>query len=290
MVGPTITGPATLTELSDRTVALGGFTLTDNAAAAAGGFTLTLSDKSGLLSATAETGATVTGAGTTKLALAGTVAGVQAELATLTYTGADTGTKPTLSDTLTVTAKNSRGGSGSETTKITVDHLKPVTSVPGAEKVASGVVTAITGISVADADPTAGSSTFTETITDKTGLLSATAFAGATVAGAGSKSLTLSGSLSAVNQELASLTYDGALTGAATKATDTITVTTNDGHGDSDKHTIAVTITPTGNALPNLALFTQYVAAGFAESRAGPGALPTFIPPLERHLELAAHH
>jgi hypothetical protein len=290
-VPPAITAPSSLKELSGQTVALTGFNVTDkDTISAAGNFTVTLTDKNGVLSATAETGATVTGAGTGKLILAGSLTGIQDELATLTYTGGPTGTKSTLSDTLTINAQDSRNGSSSKTTKITIGHLPPVTTVPGPQKVASGVATAITGVSVADSDPTAGTSTFTETITDKTGLLSATAAAGATVKGAGTAKLTLTGSLAAINQELTSLTYNGTLAKGKTSATDTITISTNDGHGDSDKHTIAVTITPTGNALPNLALFTQYVAAGFAETRAGLGALPAFTPPMAHYPELAAHH
>jgi hypothetical protein len=295
---PVVTAPATLTELSGQTVTLTGFGVTDaDPVSEAGKFTLTLTDKYGVLSATAETGATVAGAGTAKLTLAGTLAGVQAELATLIYTGGATGTKPTLADTLTFTATDSRGGSSSAKTAITIDHLPPVTTVPGAEKVASGVATPIAGISIADADPTAGTSVFTTTITDTSGLLSATAETGATVKGAGTKALTLSGTLAGVNAELATLTYEDTLAKGKTSATDTITITTADGHGDSDKHTIAVTITPTGSTSPGfanaalLSLFGQYMAAGFESDSRRPGlGDTTYVPPALHHLDLAASH
>jgi hypothetical protein len=144
---------------------------------------------------------------------------------------------------------------------VTIGHLPPVTTVPAAQTVASNVATPIAGISVADADPTAGSSTFTVTVTDKLGLLSATAAAGGTVAGNNSKKLTLSGSLAAVDAELSTLAYLDKLSGKATSATDTLTVTTADGHGGGDTHTIGVTVTPTGALQPSLALLIQSIAA-----------------------------
>jgi len=296
--GPLVTGPQTLTELSGLAVALTGYQAYDADPAAQSNFTVTVSDKTGLLSATAEDGGTMAGAGTTKLTLTGTVAAVQAELATLAYTGGATGIKPTLTDTLTLTARGSKGGSDSLTTTITVDHLPPVTTVPATETVASGKTTAITGISIADADPTAGTATFTVKLTDKTGVLSALATTGGTVSGSDTKSLTLSGSLAAVNKELSGLTYKGSLTRNELVGGDTLTVTTSDGHGDSNAQTIAVTITRTGaaapavfpTASPSLDLFGQYVAAGFAAHRAGIGAIPAYLAPDARHLELTASH
>jgi hypothetical protein len=290
-VPPVIVAPKALKELSGQTVSLSPLINVTDASplSATGNFTVTLSDKYGVLAATAAAGATVTGAGTGKLTLAGGLAGIQAELATLTYTGGSTGSKSKLSDTLMINASDGQGGTAFRKTAITIDHLPPVTTVPGAEKVASGVLTAITGIGVADADPTAGSAKFTTVLSDKTGLLSATAAAGAKVAGNGTKTLTLTGSLAALNQELASVIYNGALTGHATSATDTITVKTSDGRGYGDSHAIGVTITPTGSARPNLALFVQYVAAGFG-GNFGAGATPHFIPPMAQALDLAAGH
>jgi hypothetical protein len=297
---PLVTGPAALTELSGLAVMLTGYQVADAAPSAQSSFTVTVSDKTGLLSATAEDGGMVTGAGTTTLTLSGSLAAAQAELATLTYTGGATGAKPTLTDTLTMTAGATTGGSYSLTTTITVDHLPPVTTAPATATVASGKATAITGISVADADPTAGTSTFTVTLTDKVGVLSAIAATGGRVTGSDTKSLTLSGSLTAVDKELASLTYTGSLSGRELVGGDTITVKTSDGHGDSNTQTIAVTIDKAAAAGPDISasgssqavdLFGQSVAAGFGQGLAGQSAMPTFVPPTAQQPEPAlAHH
>ncbi len=67
-------------------------------------------------------------------------------------------------------------------------------------------------------------------------------------------------------------------------------MTTADGHGDSDSHKIAVTITPTGATAPALlaqALFSQAIA-GFVSHGAGTMSfIPAIHPP---RAMLAAHH
>src|SRR5271156_5251038 len=89
----------------------------------------------------------------------------------------------------------------------------PVTTVPGGQSVITGKIAAIFGVSVADGDAVSADKTITVVLSDKVGLLSATAETGATLAGAGTKSLTLAGTLAGVDAELATLTYKGTLTG-----------------------------------------------------------------------------
>ena len=78
--------------------------------------TVTVTDKLGLLSPPGAAGGTITGAGTAKLTLAGTLAQVDADLAALSYYAAKVG-----SDTITVAAKDSAGGVAvSKTIAVTV--------------------------------------------------------------------------------------------------------------------------------------------------------------------------
>jgi hypothetical protein len=295
-VPPSVTAPTSLSELSGKTVTLSGFKVSDtDSTNKVASFTVTVSDLSGILSATQKTGGTVAGNGTTSLTLTGSLTAVDAELATLTYTGADTGTKPTLTDTLTTKVTDSQNASASQATTITVGHLLPTTSVPGPMTVKTATVTPVQGVSVADSDPTAGSATFTETIADTLGLLNATAVAGGTVKGHSSTKLVLSGSLTAVNQELATLTYNGTLTGGATSASDTITIATSDGHGEGDQKTIAITITPTGTAVPagldqSATLLRQYAAAGLGWGAPQMLGSLTSIVQQAQHLDIAARH
>ena len=82
--------------------------------------TVVLSDASGLLSATAATGATVSGAGTKTLTLSGSLAGVDTELATLSFKGLANDTYAPISTRAvpskfpsTIRAASSRSSAGS---------------------------------------------------------------------------------------------------------------------------------------------------------------------------------
>ncbi|HZL00452.1 MAG TPA: hypothetical protein VFC47_11195, partial [Caulobacteraceae bacterium] len=94
---------------------------------------------------------------------------------------------------------------------------------------------AIAGVSLSESGSTTGE-TFTATLTDTNGLLSAT---GTGVSGSGTTSLTISGSVAVVNAALATLKDTEAATGA-----DTITLGATDGFGNAAAtKTIAVTTT-----------------------------------------------
>src|SRR5262249_32264532 len=118
----------------------------------------------------------------------------------------------------------------------------PVTTTPNSASVITGKTTALTGFSTSDGDADSAGETVTVVLTDTIGVLSATAGTGATVSGAGTKALTLSGSLAGVNAELATLTYKGSLTGTAASANDTLKITTNDSRGASTTASLVVKI------------------------------------------------
>ncbi len=109
----------------------------------------------------------------------------------------------------------------------------PVLTVPAPVTLTQGFAKSIAGISLAEVGNTVGES-FTVTVADSTGILSAT---GAGVAGAGTKSLTITGTLAQVNADLATLSDTN-----ATLHADTLTVNATDGYANSAAaQTVAVT-------------------------------------------------
>ena len=98
----------------------------------------------------------------------------------------------------------------------------PVNTVPGAQTTAEDTALAISGVSVADVD----SAALTTTLTITNGTASVTTGGGATIGGNGSSTVTISGTAAQINAALTGLTYTNTpdYNGAAQ-----ITVATNDG-------------------------------------------------------------
>jgi hypothetical protein len=125
---------------------------------------------------------------------------------------------------------------GSGDTILAVD-TPPALTVPGAQTVAGGAKTAITGIKVTDSYAGMYGEMVTVTVSDLSGLLSATAH-GAMLSGLNTNQLTVSGSLTEVNSALSSLTY------AATKlGGDTVSLHVS-ASGGTANGMIAVTANP----------------------------------------------
>src|SRR5205823_477757 len=103
-------------------------------------------------------GGTINGSGTPHLTIAGTLAQVNADLSTLTEQ--ENGTN---SDSIDVATSDGRGGSDDHkiAVTVTVTNAPPVTTVPGSQVVQQGQPTAISGISVADADAVNAGETIT---------------------------------------------------------------------------------------------------------------------------------
>jgi len=145
------------------------------------------------------------------------------------------------------------------------------------------VATAVKGVSIADSDASVANETITTTLSDTGGILTVVN-KGGVVTGSGSTKLTIAGTLSQVDADLATLTYKKAATGG-----DTISITANDGNGGTAAPaSIAVTV-GSGPAAVDLSLFSQYVASGFGADGAGAG-LAVYHPQAVQHLELAGVH
>jgi autotransporter passenger strand-loop-strand repeat protein len=143
-------------------------------------------------------------------------------------------------------------GGNSDITLVAGSDQPPVTTVPGSQTIAAGVVTALSGISVSDAQAVNLNEPISTTLSDASGVFSAytgVPGGGGSISGAGTNLLTIAGSLAQINADLSTLSILENVAGS-----DTISVTTSDGRGGSDNHQIAVTVSGTSNApvpIPN---------------------------------------
>ena len=242
---PVNTVPAAQSVAEDTTLPIAGVSVADIDSSA---LTTTLNVSSGILNVTAGTGAVVTDNGTASVSIAGTAAQINAALAGLTYTG-----NPDFNgaDTLTVVT-NDGTATDTDTIAITVNPVNdaPVNTVPAAQSVAEDTILPIAGVSVADID----SSALTTTLSVAHGILNVTAGAG--VSGNGSASVSITGTAVQINAALAGLTYTGNLN---FNGADTLTVATDDGAA-IDTDTIAITVNPVNDAPINSVPAAQSVA------------------------------
>ena len=228
---PVNTVPGAQSVAEDTILPIAGVSVADSDSSA---LTTTLSVAHGILNVTA--GAGVTGNGTASVTIAGTAAQINAALAGLAYTG---NLNFNGADTLTV-ATNDGAATDTDTIAITVNPVNdaPVNTVPAAQSVAEDTILPIAGVSVADID----SSALTTTLNVSSGILNVTAGAGVT--GNGSASVTITGTAAQINAALAGLAYTGNLN---FNGADTLTVATNDGTA-TDTDTIAITVNPVNDA------------------------------------------
>ena len=244
---PSLTVPASVKTSAGVATAIAGVSLAEVGAVAGETYTVKVSDTTGALSATG-----AAGNGSNALTISGTLAQVNAALATLKDTLASGG-----ADTIQYAVTDSLGQMGSASTAFAApDMLTLIT--PASEKASPGVNMAVGGVSLAVKGGIAGE-TFNVTVADKTGGLFASNAGGATVVGAGTTNVTISGSLAQVNAALASLTDTPV--GAAG---DTITLTATDSLGAvAGPNTIAV-VTPLAVANPGAAQTYQFGSAPVA--------------------------
>ena len=148
-------------------------------------------------------GAGVTGNGTASVNITGTAAQINAALAGLAYTG---NLDFNGADTLTVVTGDGTA-TDTDTIAITVNAVNdaPINTVPGAQTVAEDTILPIAGVSVADID----SSALSTTLNVSSGILTVTAGAGVT--GNGTASVTITGTAAQINAALARLAYTGNL-------------------------------------------------------------------------------
>ena len=226
---PINTVPGGQTVAEDTTLPIAGVSVADSDSSA---LTTTLSVANGILNVTAGPG--VTGNGTASVTITGTAAEINTALAGLAYTG---NLDFNGADTLTV-ATSDATATATDTIAITVNPVNdaPINTVPGAQSVDEDTILPIAGVSVADID----SSALTTTLSVAHGILNVTASPGAVVTGNGTASVIIAGTAAQINAALAGLAYTG---NPNFNGPDTLTVATSDVTA-TDTDTIAITVNP----------------------------------------------
>jgi VCBS repeat-containing protein len=226
---PVNTVPAPQSVAEDTTLPIPGLSVADVDGTV---LTTTLTVASGTLTIPLRGGGLITGNGTNSLVINGTATQINNALATLHYHG---NLDFNGSDTLTVTTSDG-SLSDTDTVPITVNAVNdaPVNTVPGPQTVAEDTTLPIAGVSVADVDSTA----LTTTLSVTNGTLNVTTGGGAVIAGGGTATVTISGTATQINNALTGLSYLGNLD---FHGSDTLTVATSDGSvSDIDVVGIAV--------------------------------------------------
>jgi hypothetical protein len=230
-----------------------------------GGVTVVLSVTEGVLNVTAGgSGASVSGSGTSSVTITGTLAQINALLATdatSTVSYIDDSDTPGASATLTLAVDDNgntgtpgaRNGSDTATINITAVNDAPVNTVPGAQVVNEDTDLVLGGantISIADAD--AGTATVTVSVLHGTLTLSQiTGLTFGTGDGTADATMTFTGSIADINAALAGLVYRG---NPNFNGGDTLSVTTSDNGGTGtggvlmDTDTVAITVNPVNDA------------------------------------------
>ncbi|MDP3170410.1 MAG: VCBS domain-containing protein, partial [Polaromonas sp.] len=174
-----------------------------------------------------------------------TVAQYQAALRTVAYTNTSE-TPSTAARTINYVvddgqALNNLSAVSSKTINVVAVNDTPVNTVPGAQTMAEDSTRVFStgngnAITIADVDSTS----LTTTVSVTNGILTALAFAGATITNNGSGSVTISGTAAAINGALNGLVYTST---ADFHGSATLTVATSDGT-TTDTDAITLTVTP----------------------------------------------
>lgn len=243
-IPPVINAPASF-PAQDGTAASGlGISLTDAYAASAGEtLHVTLRTAGGLLAAS---GSGVAGNDSTALTLSGTLAQINADLASLTFTGTQAGPSDV---PLTITAIDALGGAETVTIEAAIADEAPVFTLPAAELLQSGTPGSLAGVSLGKTHP-AGDELYTVVLLDPGATITATAVGAGTVIGSGGTIVTMTGAIGTINTELAGVRLNGSLDSL-------LTLSAADGLGGGTIATLAVDV----NVPATIHAPAQFVAA-----------------------------
>ncbi len=253
---PVLTVPGSISIDEDVTTAITGISVAD-VDAGTGNVTVTLSVPGGTLAATG-TPSVIVGGTATALTLTGTLADINAFLgaSAVTYTTA-LNNDGDVNLTVTVNDKGNTGtgGAKSDSEVITLDvqavNDAPVAAVPASIIVTEDVASDITGISFSDVD--AGTNNVTVTLSVSAGTLTALSGPFVAVSGSGTDSITLTGTISAINSFIASGSVDFT-TPLNSNASETLTVVIDDGGNSgsggpkTDTESVALNVTAVNDA------------------------------------------
>ena len=247
---PVITLPATVSTTTNGTVAVSGISIADPwAAGNPGSLALTVSASAGSINMTDASGNNLAGSGTGTIQISGTLAQLNADLATLKYTagssnasitvdvwdqagvegnkalevsvGTASSTPPTSGGSSTGGTTPTGGSTGGTTTSGSTSSPNPMITVPASETVAPGSKVAITGVSVTDAWAASAPGTLSLNVWATDGTVTMLGANGSAVSGSGTSAISVSGTLAQINSELATLSYTaGSATGSGSLTVD----------------------------------------------------------------------
>ncbi|MDK9703948.1 MAG: tandem-95 repeat protein [Sulfuritalea sp.] len=255
---PVNTVPAAQATNEDTVKAITGLAISDASDGNIGSMTVTLAVTNGTLTV-AGGSAAIAGSGTNTVTLTGTTAQINATLAatvnyvpTANFNGAATLTM--------TTSDNGNVGAGNvltdvDTVGITVTAVNdaPVNTLPGSYTTSEDTSFKLSGLSIADVDVAAGTTTVTLAV--GSGTITAASAGGVTVTGSGTGSVQLSGTLANINTYLGNAANQPTYV-PATNANGTVvlTMTTSDGGNTgtggtlTDVDSIDINITPVNDA------------------------------------------
>jgi hypothetical protein len=244
--------PATLAATANTAVQVAA-TISDAwAAQHSGTMALNIAATGGTVTMTDGSGHAVAGSGTNAIHVYGSLAQLNADLATMSFTGAtgsdsvsvnvwnQAGVQTTVSTAINVTAAAVSSGSGgtSNTTSI---------ATPSSLSMTAGSAVQMPGVNITDDWATQHSGNVTLNITTNGGVVSMLNSNGQTVAGSGTSAIHISGTLAQINADLATLSYQG----LGNAGTDTISVNMWNQAGVSTTQTIAVNNLVSGDVTNN---------------------------------------
>lgn len=253
--GPTFTLPSAETATVGSTISVSGISITDAFAASnPGTLALNLTATDGTIAMSNGSGTLLSGSGTNAISVSGTLAQLNADLATLTYiAGGSTGTgsvgidvwdqagkegDASVSVTIAAAATTSTTASSTSSTGTTTSS-GPTIAAPATESVAAGSKIAVSGVSVTDAFAASNPGTLALDVSVASGTIAMNSGSGAAVSGSGTHTISVSGTLAQINADLATLSY----TAGSSAGSDSITVDVWDQAGMEGGKSIGVTVT-----------------------------------------------
>lgn len=242
LVGPSFTVPGEETVALGQSVDITGVEFDDAAAAAATGvLALNVASIAGAFTMTDGTGNRLTGSSTQAIFVSGTLAQLNAELATLSYTaGATAG-----HDQLSITITDQSGTDFNVAIQVSVatgaapSPSGPSISAPSTETVAAGQRVSVSGVQVADAYAASHPGQLALNVSSTGGNITMTGADGTALPGSGSASISVQGTFADINAELASLAF----TAGTVAASGQISVNVYDQLGLSADIAIPVSVT-----------------------------------------------
>ncbi len=249
IAGPSFTVPGGDTVAPGQSVAVTGVEFDDTAAATrAGVLGLNVSSLYGGFTMTDGSGKILTGSATQGISVSGTLAQLNAELASLSYTAGVTADHDQLS--ITVTDQTGTGYNVAvQVSIVTTDpppSSGPSIGAPSIETVAASRTIAISGVQVADAFAASNPGQLALNVSSTGGTIAMTGPDGNAVAGSGTNTISVQGTFAGINAELATLSF----TSGTANATGDIDINVWDQLGRSTDTNVAVSISG-GSAPPN---------------------------------------